>query len=79
MERVPDGFPGAGAGEVNWTSVVGDGRLVDGVISLSNPGYNLFSISLFPIAAAHAGIPLRSLCRRLIDYALSVHVRRGNW
>ncbi len=33
---------------LNWLNVVGDGLLVQGVIPLRNPGYNVLSISLTP-------------------------------
>jgi hypothetical protein len=36
----------------NWTEVVGDGRLVDGVIELANPGYPTFSYGIHARAPA---------------------------
>src|SRR3989442_12754315 len=35
-------------GRVNWTNLIGDGRLVDGTISLTNPGYPVATYGLMP-------------------------------
>ena len=50
----------------------------DGPVFLESqtiPG--LTADSLFPKCAAAAGLSMTNICRRLIDYALSTHLRRG--
>lgn len=47
------------------------------VVLETNTIPGLTAASLMPLAAAAAGIDMTSLCRRIIDYALSAHLARG--
>jgi subtilisin-like proprotein convertase family protein len=42
------------AGGINWSNLIGDGRLVDGTHALRNPGYPTFTWGLQPVSASSA-------------------------
>lgn len=42
------------AGGINWSNLVGDGRLADGTHALRNPGYPTFTWGLQPVSASSA-------------------------